>query len=165
MTNIYKKLRIMKIDKTDRAILHALQLDGRLSNVNLAAKVNLSESACLRRVKLLEQAGVVERYAMLVNQAAVGLPGNVFVEISLAQQQHDYMDAFERQVVQVPEVMECYLMSGEHDYLLRVVVADAADYERIHHQHLTRLPGVAKVRSSFALRTVTKVSELPIKAG
>ena len=153
----------MKIDKTDRVILHALQLDGRLSNVNLSQQVNLSESACLRRVKLLENAGVVERYSMLVNQAAVGLPGNVFVEISLAQQQQDELDIFEERVLNIPEVMECYLMSGDYDYLLRVVVADASDYERIHHQHLTRLPGVARVRSSFALRTVTKSQELPIK--
>jgi Lrp/AsnC family transcriptional regulator, leucine-responsive regulatory protein len=153
----------MKLDKTDRAILHVLQLDGRLSNVNLAHKVNLSESACLRRVKLLEGAGVIERYSMLVNQAAVGLPGNVFVEISLAQQQQEELDTFEKRVLEIPEVMECYLMSGDYDYLLRVVVADAADYERIHHQHLTRLPGIAKVRSSFALRTVTKAQELPIK--
>ena len=153
----------MKIDKTDRVILHALQLDGRLSNVNLSQQVNLSESACLRRVKLLENAGVVERYSMLVNQAAVGLPGNVFVEISLAQQQQDELDIFEERVLKIPEVMECYLMSGDYDYLLRVVVADASDYERIHHQHLTRLPGVARVRSSFALRTVTKSQELPIK--
>lgn len=119
----------------------------------------------MRRVRLLEQSGVVERYAMLVNQAAVGLPGNVFVEISLAQQQQEELDSFEQRVLQIPEVMECYLMSGDYDYLLRVVVADAADYERIHHQQLTRLPGVARVRSSFALRTVTKASELPIKAG
>ena len=153
----------MKIDKTDRTILNALQLDGRLSNVNLSQQVNLSESACLRRVKLLESAGVVERYSMLVNQAAVGLPGNVFVEISLAQQQQDELDIFEERVLNIPEVMECYLMSGDYDYLLRVVVANASDYERIHHQHLTRLPGVARVRSSFALRTVTKSQELPIK--
>jgi Lrp/AsnC family leucine-responsive transcriptional regulator len=153
----------MKIDKTDRTILNALQLDGRLSNVNLSQQVNLSESACLRRVKLLENAGVVERYSMLVNQAAVGLPGNVFVEISLAQQQQDELDIFEERVLNIPEVMECYLMSGDYDYLLRVVVANASDYERIHHQHLTRLPGVARVRSSFALRTVTKSQELPIK--
>lgn len=153
----------MKIDKTDRTILHALQLDGRLSNVNLSQQVNLSESACLRRVKLLENAGVVERYSMLVNQAAVGLSGNVFVEISLAQQQQDELDIFEEHILKIPEVMECYLMSGDYDYLLRVVVADASDYERIHHQHLTRLPGVARVRSSFALRTVAKSQELPIK--
>ena len=154
----------MKLDKTDRAILHAMQQDGRLSNVNLAREVNLSESACLRRVKLLEQQGVVERYAMIVNQAAVGLPGNVFVEISLAQQQQEELDIFEERVLQIPEVMECYLMSGEYDYLLRVVVSDASHYERVHHQNLTRLPGIARVRSSFALRTVTKATELPLQS-
>lgn len=150
-------------DKTDRAILHELQLDGRLSNVNLAERVNLSESACLRRVKLLDEAGVIDRYVMLVNQAAVGLPGNVFVEITLNRQQRQYLDEFELAVVEVPEVMECYLMSGDYDYLLRVVVADAADYERIHHEYLTQLPGVSRVRSSFALRPVTKKTELPVK--
>ena len=93
----------MKLDKTDRAILQAMQRDGRLSNVNLAREVNLSESACLRRVKLLEQEGVVERYAMIVNQSAVGLPGNVFVEISLAQQQQEELDTFEERVLQIPE--------------------------------------------------------------
>ena len=154
----------MKLDKTDRAILQAMQRDGRLSNVNLAREVNLSESACLRRVKLLEQEGVVERYAMIVNQSAVGLPGNVFVEISLAQQQQEELDIFEERVLQIPEVMECYLMSGEYDYLLRVVVSDAAHYERVHHQNLTRLPGIARVRSSFALRTVTKATELPLQS-
>ncbi len=154
----------MKLDKTDRAILQAMQRDGRLSNVNLAREVNLSESACLRRVKLLEQEGVVERYAMIVNQSAVGLPGNVFVEISLAQQQQEELDTFEERVLQIPEVMECYLMSGEYDYLLRVVVSDAAHYERVHHQNLTRLPGIARVRSSFALRTVTKATELPLQS-
>ena len=154
----------MKLDKTDRAILQAMQRDGRLSNVNLAREVNLSESACLRRVKLLEQEGVVERYAMIVNQSAVGLPGNVFVEISLAQQQQEELDTFEERVLQIPEVMECYLMSREYDYLLRVVVSDAAHYERVHHQNLTRLPGIARVRSSFALRTVTKATELPLQS-
>lgn len=156
-------MRKIKIDKTDHAILHELQQDGRLSNVALATRVNLSESACLRRVKMLESAGVVERYTMLVSQESVGLPGNVFVEISLDNQQQQQLEAFEKSICQVPEVMECYLMSGDYDYLLRVVVADTADYERIHHQSLTRLPGVARVRSSFALRTVTKKTKIPIK--
>ena len=153
----------IELDKTDRAILHELQLDGRLSNVNLAARVHLSESACLRRVKLLEDADVIDRYVMIINQASVGLPGNVFVEISLHQQQQQNLDDFEDAVRQVPEIMECYLMTGEYDYLLRVVVADASDYERIHHKHLTTLPGVARVRSSFTLRSVTKKTEVPIK--
>ena len=156
-------MRTIDLDKTDRAILHELQLNGRLSNVNLAARVNLSESACLRRVKLLEEAGVIDRYAMILNQAAVGLPGNVFVEISLHQQQQQNLDDFENAVLEVPEVMECYLMTGEFDYLLRVVVADASDYERIHHGQLTSLPGVARVRSAFTLRAVTKKTEVPIK--
>jgi DNA-binding Lrp family transcriptional regulator len=151
------------MDKLDRTIIQELQRDGRLSNVNLAARVNLSESACLRRVKLLEEQGVIERYAMLVNQQKAGLPDNVFVEISLTREQQEDLDAFEQAVRQLPEVMECYLMSGEYDYLLRTVVADTADYERLHREHLTRLPGVARLRSSFALRTVTKKTELPIK--
>ena len=155
---------MLSLDRTDRAILYELQMDGRISNVRLAEQVNLSESACLRRVKLLEEAGVIGGYAMLISQAAVGLPGNVFVEIALNRQRREDQDAFEAALVRVPEVMECYLMSGEYDYLLRVVVADAADYERIHHEQLTSLPGVARVRSSFALRAVTKRTELPIPA-
>ena len=153
---------MISLDRTDRAILHELQLDGRISNVKLAERANLSESACLRRVKLLEEAGIIGGYAMLINQAAVGLSGNVFVEIALTRQRREDQDAFEAAVAEVPEVMECYLMAGEYDYLLRVVVADAADYERIHHEQLTSLPGVARIRSSFALRTVTKGTDLPI---
>ena len=155
---------MISLDRIDRAILHELQMDGRISNVRLAEQVNLSESACLRRVKSLEEAGVIGGYAMLISQAAVGLPGNVFVEIALNRQRREDQDAFEAALVRVPEVMECYLMSGEYDYRLRVVVADVADYERIHHEQLTSLPGVARVRSSFALRAVTKRTELPIPA-
>lgn len=152
-----------ELDRTDRAILTELQRNGRLSNVNLATRINLSESACLRRVKLLEESGVIARYATLLNQSAVGLPDSVFVEVSLTREQQEDLDAFEEAVRKLPEVMEAYLMSGEYDYLLRVVVANTADYERIHREHITRLPGVARVRSSFALRTVTKKTELPIK--
>lgn len=153
----------MAFDRTDRAILHELQTDGRLSNVNLAGRVNLSESACLRRVRRLEESGVILRYAALVDQARAGRPENVFVEITLDQQQQRNLRDFEAAVRRVPEVMECYLMAGDADYILRVVVADAADYERIHSEQLTRLPGVARVRSSFALRTVTKKTEIPLR--
>lgn len=153
---------MLPLDRIDRAILHELQLDGRVSNVKLAERVNLSESACLRRVKRLEDAGVIEGYIMLINQTAVGLPSNVFVEITLNRQQREDLDAFEARVLQVPEVLECYLMSGDYDYLLRVAAADPGDYERIHHEQLTSLPGVARVRSSFALRKVTGRTELPI---
>lgn len=153
---------MLSLDRIDRAILHELQLDGRVSNVKLAERVNLSESACLRRVKRLEDAGVIEGYIMLINQTAVGLPSNVFVEITLNRQQREDLDAFEARVLQVPEVLECYLMSGDYDYLLRVAAADPGDYERIHHEQLTSLPGVARVRSSFALRKVTGRTELPL---
>lgn len=153
---------MLPLDRTDRAILNELQLDGRVSNVKLAGRVNLSESACLRRVKRLEDAGVIEGYIMLINQTAVGLPSNVFVEITLNRQQREDLDAFEARVLQVPEVLECYLMSGDYDYLLRVAAADPGDYERIHHEQLTSLPGVARVRSSFALRKVTGRTELPL---
>ncbi len=153
----------MDIDEKDRAILHELQLDGRLSNVALAERVHLSESACLRRLRRLEESGLVERYVLLLDQARAGLPGNVFVTITLNRQQQEDLERFEAAVREVPEVMECYLMSGDTDYLLRVVVADTADFERIHNQYLTRLPGVARVHSGFALRTVTKKTELPVR--
>jgi Lrp/AsnC family transcriptional regulator, leucine-responsive regulatory protein len=152
-----------RFDATDLAILRELQADGRLSNVQLAQRVHLSESACLRRVRLLEERGVIERFALIVDQAAVGLPGNVFAELTLSSQQQQDLDAFEAAVRKVPEVMECYLVTGEYDYLLRVVVRDTVDYERIHHEYLTKLPGVARVKSSFSLRTVAKKTALPLE--
>jgi DNA-binding Lrp family transcriptional regulator len=153
----------MKLDSYDRAILDVLQRDGRIPNVQLASRVHLSESACLRRVRALEKAGLIERYTAVVNQQEAGIPGNVFVTITLQRQDQADLQAFEEAVRDVPEVIECYLMTGEFDYLLRVVVSDAADFERIHSQHLTRLPAVARVQSSFALRTVCKSSVLPIR--
>ena len=152
----------MKEDKTDRAILALLQTDGRITNVELAQRVNLSEAACLRRVRALESAGYLDGYVGLVNPTKVGLTGNAFVQITLQQEQQRDLDAFEKAVRAVPEIMECYLMTGEYDYLLRVVVADMADFERIHRSYLTNLPGVARVHSSFALRTVTKKTALPL---
>ena len=155
---------MMKLDRVDNQILAVLQREGRLSNRELAEQVHLSESACLRRMRALEQAGVIDRYVAIVNQARVGLPGNVFVSITLNRQEQADLAAFEEAVRRVPEVMECYLMTGKQDYLLRVVVSDPADFERLHSQHLTRLPGVARVHSSFALRSVRKGSELPLRA-
>jgi Lrp/AsnC family leucine-responsive transcriptional regulator len=153
----------MRLDRTDRDLLAELQRDGRLSNRELEVRVHLSESACLRRVRALEQAGVIDRYAAVVTQSKVGLPGNVFVSLTLNRQDQADLSAFEEAVKRVPEVMECYLMTGPYDYLLRVVVSDPADFERLHSQYLTRLPGVARVQSSFALRTVRKSSELPLR--
>ena len=153
----------MDLDRHDRAILDALQRDGRLSNVNLARAVNLSESACLRRVRLLEQSGLIYGHAILVDQKLAGYPSTVFVQISLDKQQQKDIERFELAVADIPEVMECYLMTGDSDFLLRVIAADATDYERIHTQLLTRLPGVARVRSSFSLRTVIKKQTVPVR--
>lgn len=153
---------MQRLDDIDRAILRHLQKNGRLSNTELAGRVGLSESASLRRVRILEEKGVISDYVMLVNQASVGKPGNVFVQVTLESQKQEMLEAFERAVEQVSEVMECYLMSGDQDYLLRVAVKDTEEYERIHMAQLTRLPHVARLRSSFGLRTVVKKTDLPI---
>ena len=153
----------MNLDRYDRLIIEALQTDGRISNVQLAAAVNLSESACLRRVRVLEDSGLIERYTALLDQREAGLPGNVFVQIGLHREEDSELAAFEEAVKSIPEVMECYLMTGEFDYLLRVVVTDMADFERLHRSALTRLPGVARVNSSVAIRTVEKKTRLPLR--
>jgi Lrp/AsnC family leucine-responsive transcriptional regulator len=150
------------MDKLDLEILRALQRNGRLSNVELAHQVHLSESATLRRVRTLEDAGYITRYVALLSAQKAGFPTNVFVNITLHRQDQADLQAFEEAVRQVPEVMECYLMTGVSDYLLRVVCRDAADFERLHSQHLTRLPGVSRVQSSFALRVVRRTTELPL---
>jgi Lrp/AsnC family transcriptional regulator, leucine-responsive regulatory protein len=153
----------MKLDRFDRAILQALQIDGRIPNSTLAERVNLSESACLRRMRALEESGLIEGYSANINQQKAGCPVNVIVNITLDRQDETELRKFEDAVRKIPEVMECYLMTGAYDYAVRVVVADTADFERLHSKHLTRLPGVARVHSSFALRTVQKSRELPIK--
>lgn len=154
---------VISMDKYDKRILAVLQRDGRISNKQLAEEINLSESSCLRRVRALEQQGAIARYVALLSQNKVGLPGNVFVQIGLQREVGSDLSAFEEAVRHIPEVMECYLMSGEFDYLLRVVVSDMADFERIHKESLTRLPGVARVNSSFGIRTVQRKTELPLR--
>ena len=149
------------MDKIDRTILTELQRDGRLSNVQLAELVGLSESACLRRVRMLEQSGIIDRYVMLVDQGAIGKPGNVFVRVTLDGQQREKLVTFEEAIQSVPEAMERYLMSGDVDYLLRVIVKDTDDYLRLHNK-LTGLPGVLRVQSSFALRTVLSKTAMPL---
>jgi len=151
------------MDRFDRLILEALQRDGRISNKQLAQQVHLSESACLRRVRALEEDGMIERYVAMVSQSKAGIPGNVLVHIGLHREEQSELAAFEEAVRNIPEVMECYLMTGEFDYLLRVVVADMADFERLHKDELTRLPGVARVNSSVAIRTVLKRTALPLR--
>jgi DNA-binding Lrp family transcriptional regulator len=152
-----------KLDRTDRLILEVLQQDARITNAALAEKVHLSESACLRRVRALESSGLIAGYGARIDQDKAGLPVNVFVHITLDRQDQTDLQAFESAVRRIPEVMECYLMSGDYDYLIRVVVADTADFERVHSQGLTRLPGVARVHSSFALRAVARLHALPIR--
>lgn len=160
---VWQNLARMKLDRYDKSILQVLQAEGRISNSALAERVNLSESACLRRVRALEESGLIEGYIALINQQKAGCPVNVFVNITLERQDETDLRKFEEAVRKIPEVMECYLMTGDYDYALRVVVADTADFERLHSRFLTRLPGVARVHSSFALRTVQKSKELPIR--
>jgi DNA-binding Lrp family transcriptional regulator len=152
------------LDAIDGNILTALQENARLSNVGLARAAGLSPSPCLRRVRALEEAGVIRRYATLVDQAAVGLPVSVFVSVSLERQIEPALETFEDAVRQRPEVMECYLMTGTSDYLLRIVVSDLEAYERFLKDHLTRIPGVRSIQSSFALKQVVYRTALPLDA-
>ena len=147
---------MIDLDATDRKILNLLQHDGRMTNAQLAERVNLSPSACLRRVSRLEAENVIAGYAMLVNQEAIGLGTSVIVEVSLNSQAEEILNSFETAVRKVPAVMECYLMAGDADYVVRVTVASVQDYERIHKEYLSRLPHVARIRSIFAMRTVYK---------
>jgi Lrp/AsnC family leucine-responsive transcriptional regulator len=153
----------MDLDAVDLRILEELQADASLSNVELARRVHLSPSPCLARVKALRASGMIRRYVALLDAQQLGLNLNVFISISLKQQSRAALEAFEAQVCAREEVMECYLMTGDYDYVVRVVVADTADFERLHSKHLTRLPGVARVHSSFALRTIQKSRELPLR--
>jgi DNA-binding Lrp family transcriptional regulator len=150
------------LDPVDRNILHHLQQNARLSVAELAQKVGLSASPVWRRVRALEEAGVITGYQALVDAAAVGLSVSVFVHVSLEKQIEPALEAFEAAVRRRPEVMECYLMTGDADYLLRVVVPDLAVHERFLMDHLTRIRGIASIKSSFALRPVKHGSELPL---
>ena len=150
------------LDAIDRQILENLQNDARMRNVELAEKVGLSPSPCLRRVGNLEETGVIRGYATLVDAEAVGLPVSVFVSVTLEKQIEKALEKFEKEIRARAEVMECYLMTGEADYLLRVVTADLSAYERFLIEHLTRIPGVASIKSSFALKQVAYRTALPI---
>lgn len=152
----------MQIDAIDRAILGVLQLDGRVTNSQLAEQIGLSPSACHRRVRRLESEGAIERYAALINRDAVGRGVSVFVEISLESQREDLLDTFESAVRKIPHVMSCHLMAGNSDYLVHVTCADVAGYETIHREHIAVLPGVTRVRSSFAIRTVADTTAVDL---
>jgi Lrp/AsnC family leucine-responsive transcriptional regulator len=150
------------LDAIDRRILSALQADGRISLTDLAGKVGLSPSPCLRRIRMLERAGVIARYVAVLDQDKVGLPVSVFVSIKLESQRQQALDRFTKAIARWPEVLECYLMTGPRDYLLRVVVADLAAYDRFLKQKLTTIDGVASIESSFALEQVKYTNVLPI---
>lgn len=153
---------MMGLDATDRRILAVLQRDGRITNAELSERVNLSPSACHRRVQRLEEEGYIAGYVALLDARRLGRPTTVFVEITLSGQADEVLEAFEREVMRVPDVLECHLMAGTADYLLKVVAHDTEDFARIHRQYLARLPGVAQMHSSFALRTVFKTTALPV---
>jgi len=152
----------MKLDKTDLRILAELQNHGALSNVELARRVHLSPSPCLARVKALEHNGVIDRYVALANAAALGLGLNVFISISLKEQSKAALAEFEQRIAEHDEVMECYLMTGDSDYLMRVALPDIAALEKFILEQLTPISGIEKIRSSFALKQVRYKTALPL---
>jgi DNA-binding Lrp family transcriptional regulator len=147
-------MKTHNFDKIDKIILNELQKNSQQSVLDVATKAGLSASSCHRRIKLLEEAGVITGYAAMLDRATLGLTNEFFVEVSLSAQTEEAFEKFEKAIQRVPEILECHLMSGQFDYLLRVVAVDAADYERIHRSRISRLPGIQRIQSSLALRTV-----------
>ena len=152
------------LDEIDRRILAVLQNNARIANVDLARQVGVSTSPCWRRVRELEETGVISRYVTLVEPVALGLQVNIFVQVTLEKQIEAALEQFERAVLARPEVMECYLMTGDADYHLRVVVEDLSAYERFLMDQLTRVQGIANIRSSFALKQVKYTTALPLES-
>lgn len=155
----------MNLDNTDLKILHELQRDGSLSNVELARRVNLSPSPCLARVKALKDSGVIRHYVALLDANQLGLQINVFIFITLKEQGREALQQFEATVCSHEEVMECYLMTGDSDYLIRVAMPDIASLEHFIIEKLSPIPQVEGIRSSFALKQVRYKTALPLKAG
>lgn len=153
---------ISELDAIDRKILRALQANGKISIGELAEKVGLSPSPCARRVRLLEKTGIVKGYAAIVDQKKVGLPISAFASIKLERQREEDLDRFEEAVSRWPEVLDCYLMTGQRDYLMRIVVANLEAYERFIKDKLTRLENVASIETSFALGQVKRSEALPL---
>lgn len=151
-------------DALDRKILERLQVNGRMTNQELADQIGLSPSPCLRRVRQLEANGVISRYVALVDPAAVGLSVTAFVRVRLDQQDDRHLAAFETAIAEFPEVMECYLMTGEADYQLRVLVGSLGEFEDFLRRRLTHVAGIAKVTTSFALRPIIYKTALPMLA-
>jgi len=158
------KMLCMLLDSIDWKILSLLQSDARMSNVQLAQAVGLSPSPCLARVRALEQAGYISRYVSLLDALKVGLKVSVFIQVALEKQVEKALEIFENAIRERPEVMECYLMTGEADYLLRVVVPDIQALEEFILHFLSRVPGVGNIKSSFALKQVKYQTALPLPA-
>lgn len=152
----------VQLDAIDKAILAELQASGRLSNQDLAGRVHLSPSACLRRVKALEDAGVIERYVALLDPRTLGRQGTSYTIINLESTQPRRLEAFEQAVRDTPEILDCFYVAGTNDYLVRFMYRDAADLERFHADVLPRLPGVIRSNSMLVLRTVKKTTALPL---
>jgi Lrp/AsnC family transcriptional regulator, leucine-responsive regulatory protein len=155
-------MKVQIYDRTDKILLNALQKNSRLSVTELADLAGLSASSCHRRVKLLEENGLITGYSASLDRKALGLANEFFVEVSLQAQTEQAFEKFESAVQRVPEILECHLMSGQFDYLLRVVAKDAEDYERVHRTKLARLPGLQRLQSSLALRTVKDWGGYPV---
>ena len=153
---------MLDLDALDRAIARKLQENARIPNATLAEEVGLSPSPCLRRVKRLEQEGLIEGYTAVLNETAAGLPISVFVNVTLKEQGEQALEQFETAVRALPQVMECYLMTGDADYLLRVVAEDLSAFERFLLDHLTRIPVIASIKSSFSLKRVAFRTNLPL---
>lgn len=156
-------MRMSELDDRDRLILDLLQQDGAITNADLAERVHLSPSACLRRVNLLRESGLIEGTRLVLDQAKAGFKGTAYVFISLKGQDRQMLSAFEAAMTGVPNIQECYLLSGQSDYLLRVVFRDMEDLERLHSEVITRLPGVDRVQSTLSLRTVKRTTALPLR--
>lgn len=153
---------VRRLDATDRRILRELQREAKLTNAELAARVGLSPSPCLARVRALEQDGVISRYVALVEPETLGLGLSVFIQVTLERQVEQVLETFEARMGAYPEVMECYLMTGDSDYLLRVLVRDIAELQRFIVRDLSKIPGVANIKSSFALKQVKYNTALPM---
>ncbi|MBB3453344.1 DNA-binding Lrp family transcriptional regulator [Rhizobium sp. BK313] len=153
----------IRLDELDKRILHALQRDGRLQNIELAKEVGLSPSPCLRRVKLLEEAGIIDRYVAVLNPVKAGLPLSMFARVWLTAQDAETIDHFMDAMKKLPQVMECYIMLGESDALLRVVVSDLDDYRQFQSTHLTRVNGIQNVKTDVPSQIVKQTYALPLR--
>ncbi len=156
-------ISVVELDSTDLKILKKLQTQARISNIDLAGEVGISASACLRRVKELENNGVIDKYVTIINPFVLGLGVTVMVSVTLEKQVEKALESFEKAVREWPEIMETYLMTGDSDYLLRVVISDLPAYEKFLMERLTKLPGISSIKSSFALKEILHRTTLPIK--